>query len=90
MMMMFINILVLITKNVYFGQMENEGLAFYHSTVYKVCILSHNVPTVKQKSVLISYVIAEISARINDDNLLLEENSFKQNTSNEITILKFK
>lgn len=61
--------------------MENEGLTFYHAPIYKVCLPSYNVPTVKQKSVLISYVIAEITARINDNNLLLKENSFKQNTA---------
>lgn len=70
--------------------MENEGLAFYHSSIYKVCFPSHNVSTVKQKSVLISYVIAEITARINGNSLLLEENSFKQNASNEITMLQLK
>lgn len=68
---MFIN--SFINKNEYFGQMENEGLAFYQSSIYKVCFPSHNVPTVKQKSVLISYVIAEITAGINDDNLLVEK-----------------
>lgn len=36
------------------------------------------MPTVKQRSIFLSYVITEI----NDDNLLLGENSFKHNTSN--------
>lgn len=58
--------------------------------MYKVCFLSHNVPAVKQKSILISHAIAEITAGANDDNLLLGKNGSRQNTSSAVTMLQFK
>lgn len=58
--------------------------------MYKVPFPSRNVPAVKQRSILISQAIGEVTAGANNDNLLLGESSSKQNTSSAVTMLQFK